>query len=488
VSSFSQGGDDRHATGLPGVDTILGGGLLPESATLVRGPPGSGKSIFTLHFLAAGSETGEKGLFINLGEPDAYIRETARNFGLNLDGIEFLDLSPSGERFNGGETYTLFRSEDVEAPPLVEDIRTEIEATAPDRVVVDPATEFRYLTPDEHQFRTQILGLISLLKDAGATVLLTSQAAESMPDDDLQFLVDAVVNVRKQPNYRAMQVSKFRGSSVLEGAHTFQISDNGMRVWPRLDSTRHAREHTSSTLSSGVPELDELLNGGLTTGTVTFLSGPTGVGKTTTGLQFIHEAARQDRRSILYNFEEDYHTLVTRAEAIGIPMTELIERGVLTVEEIGPDEMSIDEFTHRLRTTVENEGTELVMIDGTSGFGQALRGVDPDPMTDLVRIGRYLRGMGVTGLVSNEVHQITGEFRATEQGTSHLADNILVLRHVEHRGTLEKVIGVLKMRTTDHENQLRRLEITDQGIRVGEPLTELRGILTGTPNWDDEGS
>jgi circadian clock protein KaiC len=451
----------------------------------VRGPPGSGKSIFSLHFLAAGINADKIGLYINLGEPENYIRDTARDFEFDIDALNFLNLSASGDQFQSEETYTLFESGEVETPSLVENIRTEIQEIDPDYVVVDPVTEFRYLAPDDHQFRSQILGLVNYLKSEGATVLLTSQAAESMPDDDLQFLVDAVINLGEESDRRTLHVSKFRGSSVRSGHHTLQITDAGMQVWPRLNPNRHERERTSTKLSSGVPELDSLLSGGLTTGTMTFLSGPTGVGKTTTGLQFMKEAAGRGQRSVLYSFEEDRQTLFERAEAVNIPVKDLIDRGTLKVEVIGPEELTIDEFTSQIRSEVEDNDAEIVMIDGTSGFEQSLRGVGTDPMQHLVKIGRYLRNMGVTGIVTNEVHEITGEFRATDQGMSHLADSIVVLRHVEYKGSLRKVIGVLKMRTSDYENQLRELEITEYGLRVGEPLPELRGILTGTPAWNN---
>ena len=487
MNTTNDGGRDRISTGVPGVDDVLGGGYLPETATLVRGPPGSGKSIFSLHFLAAGIDAGDTALYVNLGEPENYIRDTARAFGFDIDALNFLNLSASGDQFQGGETYTLFESGEVETPSLVESIRTEVQDLEPDYVVVDPVTEFRYLAPDDHQFRSQILGLVNFLKNEGATVVLTSQAAASMPDDDLQFLVDAVINLGEGPDHLTLQVSKFRGSSVKSGAHTLQITDDGMRVWPRLDPNNHGREHTSAKLSSGVPELDSLLSGGLTTGTITFLSGPTGVGKTTTGLQFMKEAAGRGQRSVLYSFEEDRQTLFERAEAVNIPVGAMIDRGTLNVEVIGPEELSVDEFTNRIRSEVEDNDAEIVMIDGTSGFEQSLRGVGTAPMQHLVKIGRYLRNMGVTGLVTNEVHQITGEFRATDQGMSYLADSIVVLRHVEYKGSLRKVIGVLKMRTSDYENQLRELEITEHGLRVGESLPELRGILTGTPTWNDDG-
>src|SRR6056297_1977397 len=147
----------RIPTGVPGFDSILNGGYLSETATLVRGSPGSGKSIFSLHFLAAGLDADETGLYINLGEPDQYIAETARNFGIDIAALDVLNLSASSDQFHGEETYTLFESSEVETPSLVEDIRAEIQAVEPDRVVIDPVTEFRYLAPDQHQFRSQIL-------------------------------------------------------------------------------------------------------------------------------------------------------------------------------------------------------------------------------------------------------------------------------------------------------------------------------------------
>jgi circadian clock protein KaiC len=469
-----------------GADEVLSGGLQPQSATLIRGPPGSGKTIFGLHFLASGVASGDTGLYVNLGEPDDYIRETARGFDLDIEPVEFLNLSPSREEFRSNESYDLFSSAEVEGEPMVEDVRERVQEVDPDRVVVDPATEFRYLTPDEHQFRTRILGLLDFLKDEEATVVLTSQAAASMPDDDLQFLVDAVLNVEEDPDRRTIHVSKLRGSSARRGRHTLGITGDGMMVWPRLDPGRHERESEHAVLSSGIQELDALLSGGITTGTITMFSGPTGAGKTTMGLQFAMAAADQGRRSVLYSFEENRRTLLNRAESIGIPATEMIDRGSLVVEELGSDRLTVDEFTSRVRREVEENDTGVVMIDGTTGFEHSLRGLSDDSTDALVRVGQYLRNMGVTGLITNEVHQITGTFRATDREISHLADGIVVLRHVEYKGELRKVIGVLKKRTSDVEPRLRELEITGDGLRVGEPLTGLRGILTGTPEWDDE--
>ena len=288
----------RVSTGIAGADEVLNGGLIPGSATLVRGVPGAGKTIFALHFLAAAeAPDDETGLFINLGEPAGYLQSSAAGFGLDLESVEFLSLSPTSEQFQDEATYTLFESDEVETPSLVAEIRERIEAVDPDRVVVDPVTEFRYLTPDQHQFRVQVLSLLDFLHETGATTVLTSQAAESMPDEDLQFLVDAVIDLAETDDHRTMEVTKFRGSGSRRGRHTVVITGDGMTVWPRLIPERHSVEFTPEKLSSGASGLDELLHGGLTTGTMTFLSGPTGTGKTTTGLQFVREAARSGRQS-----------------------------------------------------------------------------------------------------------------------------------------------------------------------------------------------
>ena len=476
----------RLSTGLQGLDRILNGGVVEGYSTLLRGPPGAGKTIAGLHFLTAGDDDETTPLFINLGEPNHYVKETAREFDLGPENVTFLNLSPTKERFVEAESYSLFESAEVEQPSYVQRLRDTVEELEPDRVLLDPITEFRYLTTDEHQFRKQILSLLDFLKSHDATVMLTSQASESISDSDLQFLTDAVISLDSTPSGRTVRVSKFRGSSFQRGYHTYTIAEDGVSVWPRLtpDKEIDPSEYQLDTLSSGVPELDELLNGGVETGTVTFLSGPTGVGKTTTGLQFLKEAAAREKRSVLFSFEESKHTLLHRAESVNIPIRKAVENGNLSIVEVLPEELTVDEFGDIVRSAVEDD-VELVMIDGIRGFIQNVRGTRGSPYDDILRIGRYLRSQDVTTIMVSEVNNITGDFRATEEGTSNLADNIVFLRHVEVNGELRKVIGALKMRTSDFERSLRELEITEYGLRVGEPLPKLRGILTGTPEWNE---
>lgn len=474
----------RVETGIPGVDRVLEGGLMPGRSTLVRGPPGAGKTLFCLHFLMAGVENDETGLFINFEESERHVRKNVADFGFDLDAIEFLDLAPTEEAFTDEATYEIFSTAEVEGSSLATEITETIEEVAPDRTVIDPVTQLRYVAGDTHQFRKQMIALLRLLRNQGAATVFTSQRTDATPDDDLQFLSDAVIHL-DQTETRTLRVSKFRGSDFQRGEHSLRITDDGLTCAPRLVPDDHERKFTAESISSGVPELDALLYGGIERGTVTFLSGPTGVGKTTTGLQFMKEAAGRGERSVLYSFEEGTETLLHRAEAINVPIENMIEQGTLRIEEIQPFEFTPHEFAQRVRRTVEKEDTEIVMIDGICGYQQSIRGISDDDIEEIVALGRYLKNVGVTTIVVNETHQVTGEFQVTEGRTSYLADTIVFLCHIEHRGELRKVIGVLKKRTSDFERRLRELEITEHGLKVGDPLPDLRGILTGTPEWID---
>jgi len=477
---------DRLSTGIKGLDSILHGGVIPERSYTVRGEPGTGKTILGLHYLTTGIEADETSLFINLEETTADIKQNAATLGFDLEDVHFLDLSPKSDFFAGDQGYDIFESGEVERDPMIEEITDRVSDLQPDRVFVDPISQLRYLSTDEYQFRKQALSFMRMLSEAGATVLFTTQATEDAPDDDLQFMSDGTIELGYATTGRSVSVPKFRGSETQSGNHAMEITDEGLVVYPELTPGEYDQEFVSESISSGIPEVDELLNGGLERGTVTVLSGPTGVGKTTTGTQFMKEAAGRGEHSVMYLFEESEATFMQRSEAINIPVSKMRERGTLTVEAVEPLQVSPQEFAQMVRQQVEQEDADIVMIDGIAGYKLGLQGDEDELVTHLHALNRYLKNMGVTVILIDEISSITGEFEATNVGISYLADNIVFLRHLELRGEMRKVIGVLKMRTSDFERTLRKFEITEHGITVGDPLTQLRGILSGTPEWTDE--
>jgi circadian clock protein KaiC len=273
---------------------------------------------------------------------------------------------------------------------------------------------------------------------------------------------------------------KFRGSEAKTGDHTVTLGSGGMVVYPRVVAEPEERVFARRVASSGVPAFDKLLHGGVERETTTLLSGPTGVGKTTAGSLFLKEAASRGHHSILYHLEEKPETFVERCQSINIPVSEMIDRGTLDIVGVTPAVMTVGEFLGRVQADLTDE-TEFVMIDGIQGF-EKLTNVSDD-LEELSALTSLLTTRGITVLLTDEMPNVTGDFRPTKSGETALADNIVFMRYVEFDGEIHRAIGVLKKRTSDFERRLRQFEITDYGVSVGEPLQGLSGVLTGAPRW-----
>ena len=478
-------GLQRVSTGVSGFDELLHGGLVAGRSYLVRGPPGSGKTVLGYHFLTDGVARGERALFVNLEEDEADARANAASLDLDLADVDVLDLSPSSQFFAEDRSYSVFASDEVEGDDFTGRIADRVAEREPDRVFVDPVTQFRYLTGDDYQFRKQVISFMRFLEEQDATVMFTSQGGADASDLDLQFMSDGILELGHDGDTRRVSVPKFRGSDKQSGDHGLAIRGDGLHVYPQLVPGDHRSEFETEAIGSGVDELDALLGGGIERGTISVISGPTGVGKTTTGTQFVAEAARRGERSAVYLLEESAATYRHRSKAVGIPVAEMEETGTLAVEAVEPLTMQPEEFASRVRREVEENDTRVVMIDGIRGYRVSIQGERDDLVRKIHALGRYLRNMGVTVVFVDEVDAVAGEFQATNAGISYLADNVVYLRYLEIDGQLRKVIGVLKKRVGDFERTLREFAITEDGITVGDPLTDLRGVLSGDPELVD---
>ncbi len=470
---------NRISSGVDGLNEILKGGFLIKRAYLVRGGPGSGKTTLGYHFLMDGVKKGEKALFITLGEPEDQLKANASALELDLSGVEFLDLTPSPEFFTQAESYDIFSPAEVEREPITQMIVNKVETLKPCRVFIDSMTQFRYLAPDAFQFRKQVLSLIRFLIENDATILFTSEASAEAPDEDLMFLSDGVINLEVQTDIRTIEVVKFRGSEFIPGLHSYKIGQGGIKVFPRIIPELNTLDFEYRVVSSGIPEVDELLKGGLEMGTITMISGPTGVGKTTFSMIFLKEAAGRGENSVVYSFEETEEKLIKRCESVNIPVKSMIESGRLKIRHIEPLTLLPDEFGNIVREDVEQFGAKVAMIDSTSGYEMAMGG--ENPREHLHAVCRYMANMGLLVLLTTEIRDITGTFKVSDHHISYLADNIIFLRYIETKGELRRAIGVLKKRLGDFEKTLREYSITRYGIRVGQPLKNLRNILSGSP-------
>ena len=473
---------ERVSSGLPGLDEILDGGFIDERTYTIRGDSGAGKTILGYHFLTAGADAGETTVYFAFEETAADIASNAASLGFDLGDVIIEDMSPSATQFLDDGNYTVFGPGEVEAGSIVSRIGDSIEKHDPARVFIDPLTLLRHLSPDEFQFKRTTASLMSYMKERGITTLFTTQSTADQSDEDMQYLADGSIVLRRTENGRELEVEKFRGSGFRSGPHGIRIDGGrGISVFPSLVPGDHSQSFTHETLSSDIGELDELLGGGIERGSITLVSGPSGVGKSTTGTAFASAAAERGERAATYLFEESRDSFVHRSDAIGLDVTELSDTEGFEIHPIEPLTISADEFAHRVRTAVEERDIEFVMLDGTAGYRIALQDPETELRQELHALCRYLRNMGVTVLLTDEVSSVTGPFQASDSQVSYLADNVVFIRYVEVDGEIRKAIGVLKKRFGSFESTLRSFRIASDGIEVGETLSDLRGVLTGTP-------
>lgn len=472
---------EKISSGIEGLDEIMMGGLLPGCSYLLRGGPGTGKTTIGLQFLKESAHTGENALFISLEQTEEQIRETARKLNINISEVSFLDLSPNSEFFSESQSYDIFSSAEVEREPMTQRIVTEIERLLPRRVFLDPLTQFRYLSSDRFQFHKQILSLFRFMSEKGATILVSSESNPEVPDYDIQFLVHAIIDLERDDDSRTLSIIKYRDSDYISGSHSYRLTDNGAEVYPKLNPMVYNVKFEFETLSTGINKLDELMGGGIRRGTITMLSGSAGVGKTTLGMQIASASCSRSDNAVVFTFEEEPEMILSRCDSINIKARENIQNGKMRLIKIEPLIYSSDQFALTVRKMVEEQGVRFVMIDSISGYNLAMK---KGSLVDHLHVlCKYLQNMGVSVILITELNNITGDFRVTESGISYLADNIIFSRYLEIQGEMKKAIGVLKERLSDFEKTLREFEIKSEGIVIGEPLTNLRGILRGEPDW-----
>ncbi|HUQ26960.1 MAG TPA: ATPase domain-containing protein [Usitatibacter sp.] len=472
------------ATGVPGLDAVVGGGFVEGHTYLVVGKAGTGKTLMSLQWLREGLRQQDRSLYVTLAETWPEIESNASTLAWSLDGIAHADLSPSGQEMP--EEYSVFSASEVEKTPMWKEIVKRIEEFRPQRLVLDSLTHLRYLSVDLHQFRRQLIGLVNYLNARSCTTLMLFEPDELVHETSAALAVNGVIRLRSEispgaaTGLRSVQVEKMRGSDFIAGAHPVRLGRAGHTVYPHLIEQVDPHCVAGPCLPTGVAGLDELLAGGIESGTTTLLSGPAGAGKTTLGTHFlVHHS--QALRGAIFTFEESAALLASRARNTGAPIDKALASGALHIHRVNPLELYPDEFLARVRHAVEVDHCKVVMIDSLRGYAIAMEEFG-SAQAHVHNLVAYLTRKGVTTVLVSEVENIAGSnLVAADMGVSHLADNIILMRYAEDAGRVIKVVGCLKKRASGFEPELRELRISASGLQVGAKLRHLRGILTGVP-------
>jgi circadian clock protein KaiC len=472
---------NRLATGVPGLDEVLGGGLPEFSFNLIAGAPGCGKTTLAHQIMFALATSERPALYFTvLGEPPLKMLRYQQQFDFFdsrkiTQSIHFVNLADDAS--SGDLAKVLAR------------IIAEVQKHAPALVFVD---SFRSVVLAGKAEGSSYLGLQQFIQQLGVTMtswqattfLLGEYSDARDPNPNPVFTVaDGLIwlrqSVERNSVVRQMEVTKMRGLPTLPGLHTFRIDAAGIEVFapPALEARPVTQFPPSSRVAMGVPGLDAMMGGGLPRGYSLLIAGPSGSGKSIMAAAFLAEGARQGETGVIAAFEQRAN------KSRGQIIADLIDNGRIGVVDTRTSTLSVDEISRVLIAEIVRLKASRVVIDSLSGFELVLApAFRADFRESLARMVAALARTGATVLMTSELEDRYSELRFSPYGTAFLTDAIVVQRYVEIDSRLERVMAVVKVRASAHSNELRLFSITDTGIQLGEMLQDREGLLGGRPS------
>lgn len=473
-------------SGVPGLDDVLGGGIPEFSLTLIVGGPGCGKTTLGHQIMFANADSQRKALFFSIiGEPPIKVLRYQQQFSFFdaakvEESIRFIHLGHEAQ--TGGLAKVLER------------IIQEVDRSNPAIVVVDSFRSMMRRTlqaPDgEMELQDFMQRLAIHLTSCQATSFLLGEYSDDEYDSSVFTVADGVVwlyqAIDRNSMVRKVRVQKMRGQAQLPGLHTTRITDDGLRIFPRIPNpqpNRSTHRPLEERVSSGIDALDEMLGGGVPRGYAVLVAGPSGSGKTLLSNQFIAEGAAKGEPGIIAVFEKRPNEYLATT-APGSELDELLTEKKVEILYIRPLDLSIDETLGALRDAVLRTGAKRAVIDSLSGLELALAPTFREDFKEsLYRMVGALTEMGVTVMSTVEMPDRYGSLEFSPHGIAFLNDAIIVQRYIELDGALARAISVVKVRGSDHSKALREYQIGPNGrIIIGRALTGYHGLLTGAPS------
>jgi circadian clock protein KaiC len=482
--------NDNAQTGIPGLDDVLAGGLSRGNVFLLEGEPGSGKTTIALQFLLAGAAAGEKCLYLTLSETEEELRDGAASHNWTLsENISVCELVPPDSLLEGGKHQTLLYASELELGETTQELFDAVKRTNPSRLVIDSLSEIRLLAQSSLRYRRQILTIKHFFARLNITVLMLDDLTAESTDKTVHSIAHGVIQVQQiAPDYgaerRRLRILKFRGRKYRGGYHDLVIATGGVSVFPRLIASEHRTQFSRMPISTGISAFDKLLGGGVDAGSGTLILGPAGTGKSLIAITFAMAAIQRGEKAALFVFDEELGLLFDRMRGLNIDLEGARARGDVRIEQIDAAELSPGEFSHRVRSTVDQHKIKTVIIDSLNGY-QAAMPAENSLILHMHELLQYLNRQGTATFLTMAQHGLVGDMKAPVDLT-YLADTVILLRYFEARGRVCRAMACIKKRTGRHEPTIREYRIGKAGLSVGEPLSGFQGVLRGVPTIADD--
>jgi circadian clock protein KaiC len=382
------------------------------------------------------------------------------------------------------QQQSLLYSSDLELGETTRQIFDAVERLKPARLVLDSLSEIRLLAQSSLRYRRQILAIKHYFARYATTVMLLDDLTADVADKTVHSVAHGVLRLEElAPDYgaerRRVRIIKYRGSKFRGGYHDATITHGGLNVFPRLVASEHRIGQARVTKSTGNPELDALLGGGIETGSSTLVLGPAGTGKSLLTIVNMLEAINRGEKAAFFAFDEELGLLFNRMLKMGIDLEALQKSGKLVIEQVDAAELSPGEFAHRVRRQVDEKDIKTVVIDSLNGY-QAAMPQENSLVLHIHELLQYLNRRGASTFVTVAQHGLVGDMKAPVDVT-YLADTVILLRYFEALGRVRRAISVIKKRTSAHEDTIREFRIDQRGVTLGKPLIGFQGVLRGVP-------